>query len=186
MQPNEFDSATIEQEVTASAPGQPASNAMPGMSPKWRQTHERSQRGEVIPTPYHDVKVTDPAKLARVTQAYSAFRAGQLDAADLPDLRDIFPDDPVLLAEMGMMTTPGATGEAVLLEACSPCHNSRLDQTLSRARFRPDLVGISRQEKDLAIQRLMLPPDNPSAMPPARLRSLSAEARARAIEVLQR
>jgi mono/diheme cytochrome c family protein len=128
----------------------------------------------------------DPAKLARASEAYRAFRAGEIEPAALPDLRDVFPEDEALLAEMGVMTTPGASGEAVLLEACSLCHNPRLEQSLSRARFRADLVGLDRAEKDLAVQRLQLPPEHPAAMPPARLRTLSPTARARAIEALRR
>lgn len=189
-QPNLFDSQTIENEVTASAAlvggAQPGDNSVPGVSPTWRVIYERAQRGEAIPVPYHDVKVTDPVKLAQHTAAYQAYRAGTLARADLPDLRDIFPDDPQLLAELGVMTEPGLPGEAVLMQACAQCHNPRLGPALSRARFQADLVNMSRQEKDIAIARLRLPPNNPYAMPPARLHQLSAEARARAIAVLSR
>lgn len=189
-QPNMFDSPTIEKEVLDSAAllggNQPLDNAVPGDSPTWRAIYERAKQGEAIPVPYHDVKVTDATKLAQLTAAYQSYRAGLLARADLPDLRDVFPDDPKLLAEMGVRTEPGLPGEAVLTQACSQCHNPRLTQDVSRARFRADLVGMSRQEKDLAITRLRLPPNNPYAMPPARLRELTPEARARAIEVLQR
>jgi hypothetical protein len=57
--------------------------------------------------PYHDVKVSDPAKLARMTDAYRAYRRGELDRSLLPDIRDVLPDDPQRLAEMGLMTEPG-------------------------------------------------------------------------------
>jgi mono/diheme cytochrome c family protein len=136
--------------------------------------------------PYHDVKVTEPAKLERMTDAYQAFLRGELDRSELPDIRDVFPDDPVRLAEMGMATEPGLQGEAVLIQACSQCHNDKLDPSLSRARFRANLQGMSRAEKDLAIRRLLLPQNDIHAMPPARLRTLSAQARGRAIEALQR
>jgi len=189
-QPNVFDSLAIENEVRASAAAkggsQPFDNRVPGESATWRSAYERSQRGEHIPVPYHDVKVTDPDKLARVTEAYQAYQAGSLAADDLPDLRDVFPDDPARLAAMGMATEPGLSGEDVLVEACSMCHNERLDQSLSRARFTPDLSKLSRAEKDVAIARLRLPPDHAAAMPPARLRVLTQEARTRAIEALQR
>jgi mono/diheme cytochrome c family protein len=85
-----------------------------------------------------------------------------------------------------MATPPGQDGASVLLSACSECHNDRLDQNASRARFRADLQGMSRAEKDLAITRLQLPPDHAAAMPPARLRLLTPEARERAIEALQK
>ncbi|MEY4582917.1 MAG: hypothetical protein RL701_7620, partial [Pseudomonadota bacterium] len=190
QQPNMFDSLTIESEVVASAAlsggNQPEDNSVPGVSPTWRALYERAQRGEAIPVPYHDVKVTDPAKLARMTEAYQAYRRGELPRDQLPDLRDVFPDDPQRLAAMGLATEPGLGGEAVLMQACSQCHHERLDPELSRARFRADLQGMSRAEKDLAIVRLQLPAHDALAMPPARLRVLSAEAREHALEVLRR
>jgi hypothetical protein len=189
-QPNPFDSEAIEREVRESAAqsggNQPIDNRIAGVSPTWREAYERAQRGESIPVPYHDVKITDPEKLARMTEAYRAYRRGDLAREDLPDIRDVFPDDPQRLAEMGIMTEPGLSGEAVLIQACSQCHNDRLDQTQSRARFRANLEGMSRTQKDLAIQRLSLPANDIHAMPPARLRTLSDEARKRAIEALQR
>jgi hypothetical protein len=87
---------------------------------------------------------------------------------------------------MGFATKPGASGEEVLLEACSMCHNEHLDQSLSRALFRANLEGMSRAEKDRAIARLRLPSSDIHAMPPVRTRTLSAEARQRAIEALMR
>lgn len=188
-QPNKFDSPRIENEVRMSAAAlggdQPTDNAIPGQSATWRLAYERAQRGEAIPVPYHDVKVTDPTKLANMTAAYQAFRREELDLSLLPDVRDVFVDDPQLRAELGIGTEPGLDGAATLLEACAMCHNARLDQQLSRARFRADLQGMSRDEKDLAIDRLLLPPDDLLAMPPARLRVLSTEARRLAIETLR-
>ena len=87
---------------------------------------------------------------------------------------------------MGIGTEPGMDGEAVLLQACAQCHNPRLDQALSRARFRADLVGMRRTENDLAIERLRLPESDPFVMPPSRLRVLTPEARERAVEALRR
>jgi mono/diheme cytochrome c family protein len=188
-QPNKFDSLLIEREVMQSSAAmggsQPADNSIPGMSAIWRSTFDAATRGEAIAVPYFNVKVSDASKLAAMTAAYQAFRAGELTAAQLPDVRDVFPDDPERLAEMGIGTQPGLTGTGVLMAACAQCHNERLDQSVSRARFRADLVGMSRAEKDLAITRLLLPPEHALAMPPARLRQLTPEARDRAIETLQ-
>jgi hypothetical protein len=189
-QPNVFDSAKIESEVKESAAleggMQPMDNRIPGTSATWQAAYDRFKHGESIPVPYHDVKITDPDKLDYATEAYRAYARGEMDARDLPDLRDVFPDDHGLLARMGMSTEPGLSGEEVLIQACSMCHNDKLDQDLSRARFRADLDGMSRGEKDYAIARLMLPPNDPRAMPPARLRVLSEEARERAIEALRK
>jgi hypothetical protein len=188
LEPNPFSSAEIEREVQESAAtkggAQPSDNSVPGESATWQSAYGLSELGEAIAVPYHDVKVTDPAKLARMTQAYQAYRAGDLDADSLPDLRDIYPDDPQQLAHMGIGTEPNADGAQVLLQACGECHNARLDQSLSRANFRADLAGVSRAEKDVAIDRLQRASDDPLAMPPARLRSLTREARARVIELL--
>jgi mono/diheme cytochrome c family protein len=189
-QPNQFHSQPIEKEIIESAAleggNQPLDNRVPGTSPTWQLAYDASRRGEFIPAPYHNVKVTDPDKLERATEAYQAYKRGELAAEELPDLRDVFPDDHARLAEMGISTQPGLSGEEVLLQACSQCHNERLNQDQSRARFRADLQGLSRAEKDVAIERLMLPRSSVHAMPPARLRILSKEARDRAIEVLRK
>lgn len=190
VQPNPFDSEKIEAEVLQSAAAlggsQPQDNRVPGESETWLAGYEAARRAEAITFPYHDVKVTDPDKLAQMTEAYRAYREGELAREALPDIREVFPDDALRLAEMGFTTRPGASGEEVLLEACGMCHNPRLDQSLSRARFRADLNGLSRAEKDRAIARLQLPASDVRHMPPGRLRFLSSEARARAIAVLMR
>lgn len=185
-QPNPFDSFTIEAEVRASAEAQPHDNRLPGESATWRAGHAAAVSGEAITFPYHDVKVTDPDKLERMSEAYRAYREDEIDRAQLPDIREVFPDDLRLLAEMGFTTRPSASGEQVLMEACSMCHNARLDQSLSRARFWPGLDGLSRAEKDRAIFRLQLPESDVRHMPPTRLKFLTDEARARAVEVLRR
>lgn len=189
-QPNAFVSRRIEDEVVASAArrggNQPEDNSVPGESETWRTIYERARSGKAISVPYHDVKVTDATKLAAMTRAYTAYRQGRLARAELPDIRDVYPDDPMLLAEMGRVTEPGLDGEGVLMQACAQCHNQRLDQTLSRSRFDVDLSRIDRAEKDRAIARVSLPPDDPAVMPPALLRQLSEQGRARLIELLER
>jgi hypothetical protein len=189
-QPNPFESKQIEQEVKDSAAAmggnQPLDNSVPGTSATWQASFERASRGEAIAVPYHDVKVSDPKKLDQMTAAYRRYLDGALDAAALPDIRDVFPDDQELSAQLGVTTTPGLDGESVLIAACAQCHNERLDQSLSRARFRADLEGMDRGERELAIERLQLPASDPLAMPPARLRVLTDEARQRAIEALRR
>jgi hypothetical protein len=189
-QPNVFVSAQIEREVRESAAAlggnQPTDNSVPGESPTWNAIYERAKRGEAISVPYHDVKVTDRDKLEMMTQAYKDFREGRLAKEELPDIRDVYPDDPMLLANMGFTTEPGVEGRDLLVQACSQCHNDRLDQTLSRARFNVSLKGISQDERDLAASRIMLAPDDPSVMPPARFRSLSDEAKQNLVDYLRK
>lgn len=189
-QPNIFNSRAIEEEVQQSAAAQggmqPVDNSIVGESAAWRAAYEVSKRGDAIPVPYPNVKITDPEKLVRMTEAYAAYRRGELAPADLPDIREVFPDDPLRLSMMGIMTEPGLSGEQVLIQACSQCHNPRLDQSLTRARFRADLSGMDREARERAIERIQLPPTDPLAMPPARLRVLSREAITAAIEALRR
>jgi hypothetical protein len=184
-QPNAFQSARIEFEVQESAPGQPVDNSTPGESAAWREQYEIASRGESISVPYHDVKVTDPQKLEAAIEAYQSYQRGELPPEALPDFRDIFPDDPKLLAELGFATEPGLDGEGVLLQACAQCHNERLDQTISRADFIADLSKLDDEQRAEAIKRVQLPIDDPLVMPPARFRRLSDEAKERLVGVLQ-
>jgi hypothetical protein len=70
---------------------------------------------------------------------------------------------------------------------CSQCHNSRLDQTLTRARFNVmALDAMSREERDRAIVRLQLPDSDPAKMPPLQSRSLSDAERALVIAELSK
>ena len=190
QQPNAFVSSRIEREVIDSAAAlggnQPVDNSVPGQSATWDAIYERAKRAEAISVPYHDVKVTDPEKLARMTEAYTDYRLGRIARSDLPDLRDVYPDDERLQAQMGLITEPGLDAEGVLLQACGQCHHDRLDQSVSRARFRADSRRLDREAKDRAIARLMLSPEHPAVMPPAFARQLSEEGRARLLELLSR
>ena len=94
VQPNQFDSTLIELEVMQSAPAQPFDNSLPGTSATWQEIYEASKRGEAIPAPYHDVKVTDADKLAQAAGAYRDHLDGDLARQDLPDIRDGLPGCP--------------------------------------------------------------------------------------------
>ena len=68
---------------------------------------------------------------------------------------------------------------------CAQCHNSNLDQTISRAKFDvARLDTMSREMKDLAIARLKMGSANRLRMPPVTLRSLPDDAREAAIQFL--
>ena len=170
-QPNEFPGGRIENEVKHSAPSQPSVNDPVGASTTWDQIHQRAVAGQSIPVPYHDVKVTDSTKVARMTDAYRQVMAGA-PASTLPDIRDVFLDKG--LSDMGFRPQPGSGGAGILVEMCQRCHNSSLDQTISRARFDAgNLAGMSRGAKDNAIARLRA--GGAKLMPPARFGSLSPD-----------
>jgi hypothetical protein len=184
-QPNEFLTQKIEQQVTASAPAQPSVNLPMGQSAAWQQIFAVSQAGNAIPVPYHDVKITDPGKLAQMSTAYRAVIGGSQPLEGLPDIRDVILDE--ALPELGLRPQPGATGQQILQQMCQRCHNSTLDQTISRANFNVEnFAAMSRAQKDNAIARLGVSASAPTLMPPARFGSLSSQELATVVDFLKR
>jgi hypothetical protein len=91
------------------------------------------------------------------------------------------------LPEIGFMVKPGLSGRQILVHACTQCHNSRLNQQITRAKFNVEqLDAMSREEKDVAIERLKLPVDHLLKMPPRRFKSLTPEEIAKAVEELKK
>jgi hypothetical protein len=173
-QPNEFNTGRIEQQVRQSNPAEPDQNMPMGQSQTWQQIYDVAAQGNAIPVPYHDVKVSDPSKLAQLSAAYRSFVDGGLARDKLPDLREVLLD--AALPDMGLRPRPGADGPAILAQMCQRCHNARLDQTLSRANFDvTKLSSLSRGEKDQAIARLTQSANSRELMPPARFGSLSPQ-----------
>lgn len=119
-------------------------------------------------------------------KAYAEQLAGALPRSAMPDIRDVLPDDAIALAEMGFWVDERLEDRALLIAACGLCHNARLDQSLSRARFHTDLERLSPELKETAIARLNLPGDDPLAMPPRRIHDLSGSVRARLIALLRK
>lgn len=183
-QPNFFDSKRIENEVRSSADAQPEMNTPKGQSSTWQRLYDASASGQFIPVPYHDVKVTDPDKLNFAKDAYQKFLNGG-SATDLPDIRRVFLES--ALEEMSMRPKAGATGKEILVQTCAQCHNSRLDQSVSRAKF--DVTALdtmSPAEKSLAITRMRLPPNDVRHMPPAMFRTLPDAALKLAVDELSK
>jgi len=182
-QPNQFESFSIEEEVKASNAGQPLRNLPPGKSNTWNIIYEASVRGEFIPVPYHDVKVTNAQKLRTMTNAINQYNAGTLAAADFPDIRQVFLDEAA--RDMGFQVKAGLDGPGIIIEACTQCHNSKLDQTISKARFNVNLAqmsdlngglltGIQRDEVILsAIQRMRADNTDIRKMPPELFKHLT-------------
>jgi hypothetical protein len=181
-QPNPFPSKAIEDEITVNCPGQPMVNVPRGWSTSWSKIYDASESGQFIAAPYHDVKITDPDKLATMTAAYQAWKGG---ASSLPDIREVFLDS--ALSDAGFAPKPGADGKALLVEMCQQCHNANLDPTITRDRFLVDgLASMSRAEKDLAIQRLDPNLTTRLRMPPTLFRTVTDAERQAMIAELQK
>ena len=171
-QPNAFDSLAIQTELAN------------GSSSTWASLYARAVAGTEIAPPYFGIPQTDPAKMAPMIQAYQQWRTGALAAAQLPDIRDTLLDG--ALADMSIRPKPGLDARGILTHMCAQCHNSRLDQSLSRARFNVErLDQVPREVRDEAIRRLQLPDTDRKKMPPTRFHALSDAERDLAIAELQ-
>jgi hypothetical protein len=182
-----FDSQKINDEVKASSPRQPADNSVPGKSATWDVVFNNFVTGKTIQAPYHDEKITDPNKLQKMITAYANYRNGITPADQLVDIRDVLPDDPVRLSEMGLRAKPGLTAKQILINTCTQCHHSKLDQSLSRAKFDVSKIDVlTSQQKTTLINRLKAPADSIELMPPRRFRVLTAEEIQKVVDYLSR
>lgn len=151
----------IQNQVLDSFNNKPAGS--PGESAIWQTVFQQVARGERIPIPYHSPRITDPAKLAEATTAYQAYRTSPNDQNLLKSMKDfrwqILRTEPAQLADMGFTIPDGIKPNEALNLACAQCHNSKLDQSISRAKFNVDLNAMGQAKNsaiDKAIQRLKL------------------------------
>jgi hypothetical protein len=167
----DYDSTTIENEVAAT-----------GTSATWQRLFAKAVAGQSPPMPYF-TNPYDPAKVQALTSAYQQTMSGAMPGSQMPDLSDTMLAS--ALPSMSIAPAAGLDGHGILVHMCRMCHNSQLDQTISRANFSIDtLTALPRAEKDLAIQRMMLPESDPHHMPPARFHALSQPERDLAVQVL--
>ena len=187
-QPNEFDSAAIEMEL-----------AQGGSSPTWNDLYAEVLAGRAIPVPYVDnppfagnwdystpfQPSLDPqSEVARLIEAYTDVVNGAMPAEALPDVRQLFLPEAI---DVLYRPAPGLDGRGILVQICSQCHSDRTDPTISRSRFNvDDLAGMSRLERDTAIDRLMMPDGDIRKMPPERFYTLSDAERQKVIDELSR
>lgn len=178
QQPNEFPSQVILNERLNA--GCTCNNcAMPppidpthSCSPTWDALYANAVHGGEIAVPYFDGHITDPVKVAAAGQAYRDVMAGAMPGDQMPDIRD------VLLTEaypyLSYAPAPALDGREILQHMCGHCHNSSLDQTISRSNFNVEnLDTLPQAIKAKAIVRLQLPEDDIEKMPPVRFHQLS-------------
>jgi hypothetical protein len=171
-QPNAFD-PRIEAEAKS------------GESPTWQAQFERSLSGEAISVPYPLADVTDAEIRTAAVESYRGVVNGSSPRDSLLDLREVFSADAE--EKLGIVPSPGLDGRGVLIQACSRCHDGRVNPEARRARFNvTELDSLSRSEKDAAIKRLREPEDSPFKMPPWRSGTLPKAAREAAIEELEK
>jgi hypothetical protein len=173
-QPNQFPTLTINNELAAN----------PSHSPTWDALYANSVAGVDIPVPYF-TNAYDPTKMQAAISAYTQTMSGALPRDQMLDVSDVYLDS--ALPDMSVRPKAGLDGHGILVHMCRMCHNSSLDQTLSRAHFNVDtLASLARAEKDAAIARLQLPDTDAHHMPPKRFHELSAAELALVIAELQK
>lgn len=185
-QPLYFDSLQIERERWPhGASGASDDPPDPRPSPTWENGYAAFKRGDQLALPYLEARATAPNKQVQLTAAYASWRKHDPSADELPDLADIYPDDALTRARIGLETEPDASPVDALIQACGACHNDVLDQTLSRAAFNIDLSRMTRAERGRAIDRIERPRTAPGAMPPMHSRQLSDPVKARLLDYLR-
>lgn len=173
-QRNAFDSAQIASELQAQ-----------GRSPTWEAIYAEAVAGRAMPVPYYGIPQTDATRVAAAIAGYRDVMEGRAPADQMPDPSDVLLGS--ALDEMSFEPAPGLGGREILVQMCQHCHNSRLDQTISRARFDVEqLDSLDRAVKDEAIRRLELGSGDRRKMPPQRFHTLSDAQRQRAIDELAR
>jgi hypothetical protein len=168
-QPNEF--ATLKIAIELSKRG-----ARPADSATWQALDRGALESGIFPVPFSATSAADPSKIAVLAKAYrNATKHGATSAtiADFPPLDDLYSDAARVMA--GVAPSAESDGNAILDRMCRRCHNSRLDQSLSRANFNVEkLAEMSADEKEKAIERMRLPATSRRKMPPARAGELTA------------
>ena len=179
-QPNEF--ATLKIAIELSKRG-----ARPADSTTWQALDRGALESGIFPVPYSATSAADPSKLAVDAKAYrTATKQGATSAtiADFPPLDDLYSDDARVMA--GVAPPSESDGNAILDRMCRRCHNSRLDQSLSRANFNVEKLGeMSAEEKAKAIERMKLPLTSRRKMPPVRAGELTADEVDRVVAALR-
>jgi hypothetical protein len=154
-----------------------------GTSATWQALYDKAVAGQEIPPPYFGELQTDQTKVDAMSTAYIGVMNGSLARELLPDIRATLAD--AALPAMSIRPKAGLDGRGILVHMCGRCHNSRLDQSLTRARFNVETLDtLPRVVKDGAIQRIQLPDTDKHKMPPIRFHELSPEERALAISAL--
>lgn len=152
-------------------PGQVLRERDEGHRQTWAGYDQEVGAARRIPVPFYDIDTTDPVRRAATTQAYRQVRDGLAPGSAMLDPRDVFSD--AARDALNQVPRQDRTAVDLLARYCGRCHNERLDQSVSRARFRWDGVAkLDPSYREAIIARLKLPDEHESKMPPARFSKL--------------
>ncbi|MGE4131211.1 MAG: hypothetical protein AB7F86_06205 [Bdellovibrionales bacterium] len=166
---NFFDSATIVNDLLSAS-----------VSSTWQQQYNAISSMTNLPNqgavtmPYYRCRQSDPARLVEYTKAYKDVRDNGANPNSMPSLATVNLAGEQDLRDRGLLPKAGLTPRQILVNACMACHNSNLDQALSRANFNAqDLTKNSSSVYDKAIARMAMDAHNVQRMPPVSYMSLT-------------
>ncbi|MCB0390438.1 MAG: c-type cytochrome [Bdellovibrionales bacterium] len=168
---NFFDSFHIEREILNNG-GDPLTSSRDNTSPTWSETYKNRNHMLFLDTfggvhmPYKNCRQSDSTKLESYQNKMINI-IQKRSTEDLPHLSTVNLSSEDDLRERGLMAPKDFSGNALLRRACMACHNSNLDQTLTRANFNAeDLEKNSLLSIAQAIRRLQMKSDDLQLMPP--------------------
>ncbi|PWU15049.1 MAG: hypothetical protein C5B49_12345 [Bdellovibrio sp.] len=184
-----YNSFVILNEVANSSTGQPSNNTVPGISPTWTALYNQRTAGTNVKEfggtamTYHDCKQSDPSRLQSYTNNFIQVTRGSLALSSMFDLPTVNLDSPIALSERFLAPAQDmVTAEQIMSNACLSCHNSNLDQTITRAHFNAqDLSRNSAYEYGVAMGRIArtnkdlfrMPPPNFMDLTPTQIQTLT-------------
>ena len=154
-----------------------------GASSSWSVQYARALEGvrHPVPSPRIDISF-EPTREAAI-QSYIDVMSGLADPSEIVDPTSVMSTS--VLTELSMAPRSDASAEEILTHMCARCHNSALDQTITRANFDAmALNNLSEEDKDLIADRLTRDHVDAKLMPPSRFATMPDWARDRVLQWL--
>lgn len=165
LQPNEFQTDQIEQELAANPDVVP---------PTWMEQYNRALAGTEISTPFYMISPYDEAKVDAAGLAYQEILAGTRPQTDMPEMTHLFKDD--ALGFLGFEAGQNLDAKGIVQHRCGTCHAGNFPG-ISRNNFNvadfPD--NLSPDMRDKILLRISMPETSRFRMPPLMFSKLSDE-----------
>lgn len=155
-----------------------------GAASSWSSEYERVAQGDRLPLPSYKIDITSDLDRQEAIDSYKAVTDGVAPPDSLVHPSGAIAYDSMV--EMSVVPREDATAEEILSHMCARCHNSKLDPSLSRARFDATALGeLTAFEKLTIADRISRPHEDKFMMPPRRFGTMPAWAVARVVEWAQ-
>jgi len=155
-----------------------------GEDSAWGPEFDRVVSGERLPLPSHRIDITSDVTRDEVIETYKAVQSGAMTGDEIkhPSAAIAYS----AMTEMSMVPPQDATAEQILTHMCARCHNSNLDQSLSRAKFdATKLAELNDLQKAVIADRIKRHDGDKFQMPPRRSGTLPQWAVTRVLDYLE-